>query len=292
MMRFARTFSGNPPAAVAAALVALVCAGCAAAGPPKPAPIIDDGAAWPAPADDERVQITLAALAASPDDAAAAAAACAALGSRSAWVAAAVPCRKAAELAPGDLRAELRASDSAFRVRFYLDAIRAAQRASALAPDSAPTDFYLGRALFKLGRTDEAIDALEAAVAKADRRIDYRRVLASAYLETRNLAAALGHLEAASALAPEDAQTSGLLAETRAIVERRLGPIRAFAAEHPGDPAGNSALGAEYAAMGYYDKSLAHFDAALPALATVLPNAEQRTQAAARIEYSRGVALR
>ena len=138
--------------------------------------------------------------------------------------------RKAVELEPADpaLRQGLLRSLNA--AGMFEESIREAEALLQLRPRSALGHFYTGDAMLELGRVDEAIPVLEAAVRidAADERI--RVSLATAYLRVGRGADAIPHLEAALRGGDDDRllfqlsrayQLAGRPDDARAALERR-----------------------------------------------------------------------
>ncbi len=138
--------------------------------------------------------------------------------------------RKAVELEPADpaLRRKLLGSLNA--AGLFEESIREARELLRRRPRSAAGHFYSGDALLELGRYDEAIPALEAAV-RLDAAADRMRVsLATAYLSAGRGADAIPHLEAALRAGEDERllfqlsrayQLAGRPEQARAALERR-----------------------------------------------------------------------
>ena len=110
----------------------------------------------------------------------------------------------AIEAAPGSLPLRLRYAGSLSHVGRHLDAEAVLSEARGLFGPDAGIHAGLGASLDGQGRSAAAIEAFTAAVEAAPQNLQYRQDLARALITAGDFRGALGHIDAAIALAPLD----------------------------------------------------------------------------------------
>ena len=104
----------------------------------------------------------------------------------------------------------LQAGKRAYEAERDAEAIAALRRVVYLAPYNAEAHLFLGRAYLRSGRIDEAIDALKIAIWSED-RTDTHLILAEAYIQARDEAAARAELQWILKADPQNARAKALL---------------------------------------------------------------------------------
>ena len=116
-------------------------------------------------------------------------------------------------------------------------AVRELSRAEHLTPDDAQTQKYLGAALARLGKTDEAMPHFERAKALAPKDATLRRMMATALGGQGKLDEALTELRAAAKAAPKDAAVQGELGRLLLEAGKAGEALPALQAAAQADPA-------------------------------------------------------
>jgi tetratricopeptide (TPR) repeat protein len=159
----------------------------------------------------------------------------------------------------------LRAGMANERTGDYPGAVRIYRRGLAVAPENVELLNSLGFALFQQGKSQEAVDALEKAVAADPKHWKAHNNLALAAIDVGELELAEAHFRESLALSPQPAiyNDLGFVLERQGLADEAVGFYRKALELDPGSAAAHYNLAASLARSGALSEAERHFRAAL-----------------------------